>query len=408
VTTGTNIVFNLGAAGADRTLTLSGFDSRLAYQQVLRTATYNNTAASPNSTERSIEFILNDGGAQGPVAVTRVTIQGGATPTPTATVTPTPIPTATPTPTPSPTVTPSPSPSASPSPSPSPSPGDSSDRLLNISSRLRVLTGDNVLIGGMIIDGAGAKQVFVRSTGPSLKVNGSAVADTLQDPTLSLHDGSGAQIAFNDNWGDAPEPERSFIASSVLKPEDEREPAIVRTLTPGAYTAIVSGKGNATGIATVELYDRDGVVPASAAMKEATATSRVANISTRGFCSTNDNLMISGGIIGGGDGGGATIMARGLGPSLTVGGSPVSGRLSDPTVEIFDANGASIAANNDWRSDNEEEIEDTGIAPANDFEAAIITQLPPGMFTVHLRGNNDSSGIGLVEIYELQPSGGTH
>ena len=283
----------------------------------------------------------------------------------------------------------------------------SRDRLLNMSTRMRVLTGDNVLIGGLIISGTGPENVLIRSTGPSMKVNGTTIPGALLDPTLTLHDGNGAQIAFNDDWENAPEPERTQIRISGLKPEDPREPAILRTLEAGGYTAIVRGKMNTIGIATVEVYEREIVsTPTGPNGAIIVSAARLANISARGFCDTGDNLMIDGAIVGGGGGGGVRAIIRGIGPSMTVNGVPVAGRMTDPTIELFNANGMSIASNNDWRTTQEREIRDTGLAPADNAEAALITILPPGATTAHLRGNNNSTGIGLIEIYEL-PEGQT-
>lgn len=271
--------------------------------------------------------------------------------------------------------------------------GLSQDRLQNLSTRMDVMSGDNVLIGGFIVVGTNTKKVLLRAIGPSMNINGTPVPGQMENPTLTLYDQNGAAMAFNDDWGQAPEPERTEIETSGLKPEDSREPAILRSLTPGPHTAIVRGKNGTTGLATLEIYDRE---PAGA--------SAFANISTRGFVSTQDDLMIGGAIVGGGGGGGIRVIIRGMGPSINVNGSPFPGRISDPILELFDANGMSIASNDDWRTDQEQEIQATGLAPTNDAEAAIVTLLPAGATTAHLRGSGNSSGIGLIEIYALPPN----
>ncbi len=265
-------------------------------------------------------------------------------------------------------------------------------RLLNLSTRGRVLTGDKVLIAGVIIIGNEPKRVIFRAIGDSMQVNGTPVAGRLTDPTLSLHDASGMQIAYNDNWGDAPEPERSDIQNSGLQPNDPKEPAILRTLAPGAYTAIVRGKAESTGIAVVEAYD---LVPTSVA--------RLANLSTRGFVDTGDNLMIGGAMVAGA---GVDVVVRGLGPSLAVNGTPISDRLADPTLQLVNANGATIAENDNWQSDpaNAMAVENANLAPANPMEAALRVTLPAGATTMLLRGVNGTTGIALVEIYEI-PNG---
>jgi hypothetical protein len=282
----------------------------------------------------------------------------------------------------------------------------SPDRLLNISTRMRVLTGDNVLIGGVIITGSDPLPAVLRAVGPSMKVNGMPVAGVLQDPTLTLYDASGSEIAFNDNWGDAPEPERTLIELSGAAPEDPREPAMYRNLPVGAYTAIVRGKNATTGLALVEIYDKTPLPIIRAAEIETPVlnNSHLVNLSTRGLCSTDNNIMISGVIVNRYSGGGARILARGIGPSLAVAGTPVPGRLADPMLALFDAQGTEIAENNDWRTTQEQEIETTGLAPTDDREAAILTTLPPGMATVQLRGNANSTGIALIEVYELPPA----
>jgi hypothetical protein len=269
----------------------------------------------------------------------------------------------------------------------------SADRLQNLATRMFVMNGNKVLIGGFIVVGTGPKKVLLRATGPSLNSNGAPISDHMADPTLTLYDQNGVAIALNDDWQSAPEPERTEIETSGLKPENSREAAILRSLSPGHYTAIVRGKGDATGIAMLEMFDRDP-----------TGTSEFGNISTRGFVSTQDKLMIGGAIVGGGSGGGVPVIIRGIGPTLHVSGVPVPERLSDPELELFDANGSSIASNNDWKTTQEQEINATGLAPTNDAEAAIVTILPAGATTAHLRGNGDSSGIGLIEIYALPSS----
>jgi hypothetical protein len=259
-------------------------------------------------------------------------------------------------------------------------------QLQNISTRLRVQTGDNVLIGGFIVTGNAAKKVILRAIGPSLSTNGSGMPGRLVDPTLELVDNAGVSIAANDNWKDSPQ--RAEIESSGIAPTDDREAAIVRTLAPGNYTATVRGAGGATGIGLVEAYDVDSA-----------ADARLANISTRGFVETGDNVMIGGFIVGPADRGNSTIVIRAIGPSLTSKG--VAGALQDPTVELNDANGSVIAANDNWKDNQQAEIAATGIAPADDRESAIVRVLAPGNYTAVVRGKSDTIGVALVEAYNL-------
>ena len=255
--------------------------------------------------------------------------------------------------------------------------------LLNISTRMRVLTGDKVLIGGFIITGTELKRVLIRGIGPSL--NGVGV--TLSDPTLELHQGS-TTLATNDNWKMRPDgtSQQADIEATTIPPTNDLESAILMMLSPGAYTAILAGKNGGTGVGLVEVYDLGQG-----------ANSKPANISTRGFVDTGDNVMIGGLIVGGGSGGGtARVIVRALGPSV-----PVAGALGDPTLELHDGNGALIASNDNWRSDQEAEIIATGIPPSNDLESAIVRNLAPGNYTAIVRGVNGTTGIALVEVYGL-------
>ena len=164
------------------------------------------------------------------------------------------------------------------------------------------------------------------------------------------------------------------------------------TLNPGAYTAIFRGKNGGMGVGLVEVYDLGQ-----------SANSRLANISTRGFVDTGDNVMIGGLILGGGSGGGtARVLIRALGPSV-----PVAGALGDPTLELHDGSGALIALNDNWKtrpdgSSQQAEIEATGLAPTDDLESALLQTLPAGNYTAIVRGKNNTMGVGLVEVYNLQ------
>jgi uncharacterized repeat protein (TIGR03803 family) len=257
------------------------------------------------------------------------------------------------------------------------SPSDQPGAAGNISTRLRVGTGDNVLIGGFIVTGTEAKKVIIRGIGPSLPLSGQ-----LADPFLELHDASGATIASNDNWVDSPD--KQAIIDSTIPPSNDKEAAIVRTLDPGAYTAILRGVGSATGIALVEVYDLDQTVD-----------SRLANISTRGFVETDDDVMIGGFIVIGDLP--TRVLVRAIGPSL-----PVDGALTDPTLELYDASGTLVAANDNWQSDQQADIIATGVPPTNDKESAIVATLDPGSYTAVVRGVNNTTGVALVEAYDLQ------
>lgn len=246
----------------------------------------------------------------------------------------------------------------------------------NISTRLNVQTADNVLIGGFIVTGSIAKRVMVRAVGPSVPLTG-----VLDDPVLELYNGAGQLIAANDNWQDVPNLQE--VINSGLAPTDAAEAAILTRVDPGNHTAIVRGAGSSSGIGLVEVYDL-----------EAGSEAKLANISTRGFVQTEDDVMIGGLILTGSDP--VSVIVRAIGPSL-----PVPGPLADPTLELRDANGGLLAANDDWRSAQEQEIIAAKLAPASDLESAILRTLPAASYTAIVRGVNGSTGIALVEAYEL-------
>ncbi len=250
-----------------------------------------------------------------------------------------------------------------------------------ISTRLRVLTGDNVMIGGFIIRGNAPKKVVMRAIGPSLAAFG--LTGLLVDPVITLV-GPGGPIASNDNWKDA---QQTAIQATNLAPSDDRESAIVATLPPGAYTAIMEGARQSTGIGLLQIYDFDTA-----------ADSKLASISTRGFVDSADNIMIGGFSLGGGTGTTA-IGIRGLGPTLSQYNVP--GVLADPVLDLRNANGDLIRSNNDWRETQQAEIERNNLAPSNASEAVIIASLPPGDYTALLKGNNGATGVALVEIFHL-------
>jgi hypothetical protein len=300
------------------------------------------------------------------------------TPTPSPTLTPPPTPTPPP-PTPTPTATPTPPPTPTPTPTATPV-----GQALNLSTRMRVQTGENVAIGGFIITGTAPKHVLLRAIGPSLSPG---VPNVLADPVMELH-GPGAFIPIiNDNWRDDPAQEALIIASGI-PPTNNLESAIDATLISGSYTAIVSGKDNTSGIGLVEAYD----------LSQA-ADSKLANISTRAFVETGDNAVIAGFILGGSNGD-DRIVVRGIGPSLTAAG--VAEALADPTLELRDGDGVLLASNNDWQDDPTQaaELIAAGLAPANALEAGIAATLPPGPFTALLAGLNNGTGVGLVEVYD--------
>jgi len=259
---------------------------------------------------------------------------------------------------------------------------------LNLSMRGTVSSGDNALIGGFIVTGANPKKIAVRALGPSLGAFG--VAGFLPDPVLELHDASGLLIASNDDWQQAANAADIPVS---LQPQNSAESVILTTLAPNtSYTAIVRGKGASTGIALAEVYDLN---PSDGAI--------LGNISTRALVGTADNVMIGGLIVGNGTVSGK-VLVRGIGPSLSQAG--ISNALADPTLELHDGNGATIASNDNWKtrsdgSSQQAEIEATTIPPTNDLESAILATLPAGNYTAVIAGKTATPGVALIEAYNL-------
>jgi N-acetylneuraminic acid mutarotase len=248
--------------------------------------------------------------------------------------------------------------------------------LANISTRLKVETGENVLIGGFIVTGSESKRIILRAIGPSLPLAG-----TLANPRLELYNNAGQLVVANDNWQDAPN--KQEIIDSSIPPSHPLESAILTTVAPGNHTAVVTGADGSTGVALVEVYDL-----------EAGADTRLANISTRGFVQTEDNVLI-GGLILDGQISRKTIV-RAIGPSL---GRPNA--LADPTLELRDVNGGLLSSNDNWGSSPDAaEIAGVGLAPTHNLESALVRTLAPGNYTAIVRGQN-GTGIALVEAYAL-------
>ncbi len=255
----------------------------------------------------------------------------------------------------------------------------------NISTRLDVETGERVGIGGFIVRGTGLIQVVVRGIGPSLAAGG--VSGALADPVLELHGPNGILLS-NDNWRDSQESE---IAATGLAPTVDVEAALIADVGPGNYTAILSGKNGGTGIGLIEVYDLDtGTV------------AELANVSTRGFDGTLGNVLIGGVIIGPTDAFPAFLIVRAIGPSLE--GSGVSGALADPTLELYNQDGSLIAENDNWQDDpiQAASIEAAGLAPLDPDESAIQATVPPGAYTAIVQGIDGSTGVALVEVYNLK------
>jgi hypothetical protein len=262
--------------------------------------------------------------------------------------------------------------------------------LLNVSTRLQVGLEEHAAISGFIVSGTGTKKVMVRAIGPSLSQFG--IAGPLADPVLELHDQAGV-IGANDNWqttqlgGVITADQQAEILASTISPDDPAEAAIIANLEPGPYTAIVRGANNGTGTGLAEIYDLSPTAPAV-----------VANLSTRGYVQSEDDVLIGGFIVGGSES--LTVVVRALGPSLTQAG--VADALSDPVLELRDADGLLLASNDNWADTQREAIEESGLAPGDSREAAVEQILIPGSYTAIVSGKDGGIGIGLVEIYRIE------
>jgi hypothetical protein len=267
--------------------------------------------------------------------------------------------------------TPTPAPTATPTATPTPTPAKSASHLANISTRMKVGTGQNVLIGGFIVKGSQSKTLILRAIGPSLTASG--VANVLADPVLEVHDSTGGVIASNNDWQESAQ--ASQIQQSGLAPTSSLESAILITLSPGNYTAVVSGYGGGQGNGLIEAYELDA------------NSTRLVNISTRGRVGTVDEPMIGGLIVQGGTA--KKVIIRALGPSLGTGANPIAGALAE---------------NDDWANSSQvADILASTIPPVNSSESAIVAMLGGGNYTAIVRGVKDTSGVALVEVFDLDP-----
>jgi Domain of unknown function (DUF4394)/Calx-beta domain len=266
-----------------------------------------------------------------------------------------------------------------------PTPDVTPAQAVDLSARAFVQTDDDVAIGGFIIRGTVPKQVIVRGIGSSLQVGGNPVPGRLADPTITLYEANGATIEVNDDWQQSPN--AAAIQSAGLAPSNPKESAIKATLDPGSYTVILRGVNMTTGVGLVEIYDIDGM-----------SDSQFANISSRAFVSTGDSVLINGLILRGTAP--QQILFRAIGPDLGT-ERGIADSLQNPTMELFNSNGTSLGSNDDWRSTQETQITATGIPPHDDRDSAILIMLGAGNYTTVIRGQGNSTGVALGEVYNL-------
>jgi hypothetical protein len=290
--------------------------------------------------------------------------------------------------------------------------------LINVSTRAFVGTGEDVLIGGFVVGGTTPKRMLIRAAGPALAAYG--VTNWLADPMLRIS--PAAQTLANDNWSE--QPNSALVATTAAQVgafpfgSGSRDAALLLTLAPGAYTAVVEGVGGLTGVGLVEAYDvdRDGT--------------KVVNLSTRGYADNAGKEMFGGFVVQGAPGSTKRILVRVLGPTLARFG--ITRALHDPYMELRDAKGSLLIQNDDWSSGaafpdgvrddfqpvveyyNEQQISATGFAPSNRREPCVMVDLPPGNYTVtakpfELRDDDPDvdqpaqPGVGIVEVYEINP-----
>ena len=284
---------------------------------------------------------------------------------------------------PAPTPPPPTPPPATPPPTPPPStppPSKEPGQLANISTRMKVGLDNEVLIGGFIITGSEPKRLILRAIGPSLTAAG--VAGALEDPMLELYDGAGSSIRLNDDWQDSDGGDE--VAATGVAPGNPREAAMVVTLQPGSYTAVVRGWEQTEGVGLVEAYVLDS------------SSAQLVNLSTRGRIGVDEEALIGGVIVTGGSG--RRVIIRAIGPSM----HGMAGTLADPTLEVRDGAGNLVGQNNNWQSGPQAgEIVESGVPPQHGLESAVVATLIPGNYTAVVRGANNGTGIGLVEVFDL-------
>jgi uncharacterized protein (DUF1800 family) len=275
-------------------------------------------------------------------------------------------------------------------------------RLVNLSSRAHVGTGDGVTIAGFVVGPGSGATVLIRAVGPSLAAHG--VNGALVDPILSLHGADGSIIATNDNWDSADTATMNAVGAFPLL-ATSKDAAMVRTLAPGVYSAVVSGVNDTTGVGLLELYE-----------VAATETSaRLLNLSTRSYVGTGEDILITGLVVANG-GGTRRLLVRAAGPALVP--LHVSGALLDPTLRVLNAStGATVAANDDWGTPAFPGAADAatlnsvfsvwGATPfaTGSKDAALIADFSPGLYTVNVSGVGNTTGVALLEVYDITPNG---
>jgi hypothetical protein len=277
--------------------------------------------------------------------------------------------------------------------------GAGATKFVNIATRAYCSTGNSVTIGGFVVSGSAKKQVLIRAVGPSLTAQGLTSSEVLLDPTIEVHKGAPI-IASNDNWGDNPNAAQitalaAQIGASPLLASDTKSSVLLLTLDPGVYSFVVTGKSGTSGVVLLEVYDAD-VTP---------TPSTFVNIATRANSASGNGVTIGGFVVAGGAN--KRVLIRAVGPTLTSQGLSSTEVLANPTIELH--RGAPIIASNDnWISNyNANAISDTAarigaspFAATDQSSAALLLNLPPGVYSFVVRGKSDTNGVTLVEVYD--------
>ncbi|HEY3756553.1 MAG TPA: PQQ-binding-like beta-propeller repeat protein [Opitutaceae bacterium] len=263
-------------------------------------------------------------------------------------------------------------------------------QLLNLSARANVQSGQNDLAAGFVVSN-GTKQVVLRGVGPALA--GYKVSVPLGNPVLTLFNQDSIAIATNSGWNNNPALSAAFSQVFAFSfPAGSVDTALLESLPSATYTIQVDPTGSETGVALAEIYDDD----------QGTTQSRLVNISAHASVGTGADTLIAGFVIGGQTS--ETILLRGVGPTLASHG--ISNPLPNPLLTLFDSNSNTLATNSGWG--NSTTISAVGNAvyafglEANSADTAMVVTLPSGNYTAQLSGQNGTTGVGLVEVYEVR------
>jgi hypothetical protein len=270
-------------------------------------------------------------------------------------------------------------------------PAGAPSRLVNVSARGFSGAGSQALTVGFVIGGTGSESALVRAVGPTLSNFG--VTGILADPQLTLFDSNRNVLSFDDNWGGTAALSASFAETGAFPlPPASLDAAVLSSLPPGAYTAEVQGANGGTGIVLLEVYDADTV---------AQPTAHYVNVSVRGLAGSGSNVLTVGFVISGPSR--KTVLIRGIGPTLS--GFSVAGALADPQLTVLDQNQNVVGFNDDWGGTTALQDAFSAVAafplPPASRDSALLITLAPGPYTVQVTGAAGSTGIALLEVYEM-------